>query len=272
MHMASASDGLPSVPEPLTHRRPDGTLYERQRHVDLQIAATLALPLEELLNRAHLEDVDSPDHLHEETLVYLIRAFHAVQENDVVANLAQELLRRSTPLLKSHFRSLDQEDAADAAGETIEELFKQMLDRNSDRGDFLQVRYRMALKRLAISAFRRYSTMINDDQAMTVPLTAVAGYQDRDDEDQTTRAIPLDALRAPTSLPDQTMLANEALAMLSEPQRTAYLLFYYEGWQIDSKNPEMPTISKFFGRTPKTIYNWLVAAEKTLEEWRGNTK
>ena len=60
----------------------------------------------------------------------------------------------------------------------------------------------------------------------------------------------------------------EALASLEEPQRSVFVLRYYQGWPVESKHPGEPTISGYFGVTSRTIRNWLTSAEKRLSEWR----
>ena len=62
-------------------------------------------------------------------------------------------------------------------------------------------------------------------------------------------------------------LYREGLRILPEHQRVAYVLRYYEGWQIESDDPDEPTISGYFKRTPRMIRNWFEQAEKTLHRW-----
>ena len=68
---------------------------------------------------------------------------------------------------------------------------------------------------------------------------------------------------------DEFNLAKQALGTIKEPFRTAFILRYFEDWPIESNDPDQPTISKFFGKTSRTIRYWLQKAETALEKWRG---
>jgi len=48
-----------------------------------------------------------------------------------------------------------------------------------------------------------------------------------------------------------------------------FVLRHYEGWPIEDKDPSVPTISRHFQRTPRTIRNWMREAENVLAAWRG---
>jgi len=41
-----------------------------------------------------------------------------------------------------------------------------------------------------------------------------------------------------------------------------------EGWPIEDRDPNVMTISKYFGKTSRTIRNWIAEAEKQLAAWR----
>ena len=67
-------------------------------------------------------------------------------------------------------------------------------------------------------------------------------------------------------------LIEAALSQLEEPIRSAYLLRYLEDWPIEDKDPAVQTISRHFGKTPRTIRNWLSKADEILEAWRGEQR
>ena len=72
-----------------------------------------------------------------------------------------------------------------------------------------------------------------------------------------------------TLSPEKRLMLREGLLLLPEPIRTAFVLHHYDGWQIESNDPQAPTIAKHFGKTPRTIRNWMAQAEAILESWRG---
>ena len=152
---------------PLTRRRPDGTPLQRSPHVEAQIVRVLALSPDELMQRAALRDSRTTEYLQEETLVYLIRAFHHFGDSGVVNALSEALLRRCVRFIHQKLSALGKNEAEEAYGEVIRQLFERILDLNTDRGDFLQVRFWVVLKRLTISIFRGYMARINEERVST---------------------------------------------------------------------------------------------------------
>jgi hypothetical protein len=47
------------------------------------------------------------------------------------------------------------------------------------------------------------------------------------------------------------------------------MLRHRDGMEIENKDPDVMTISKRFGRRPRTIRNWLRGAEEKLQELQG---
>lgn len=258
---------------PLTRRRSDGVPLQRSPHVEAQIVVALALAPQELIPRATLKDSQATDYLQEETLVYVIRAYHRLGDRVVVNALSAALLRRCNRLTRKELRALGRREAEEAYQEVIRQLFERILDLDSDRGDFLQVRFWMVLKRLTISVFRRYMAQINEETRTLVPLANLAGADlERDNDEHASRharPIPVTALLEPETPIERSILGNDGLNAMKEPYRTAFILHYSYGWQIESNDPHAPTLSKYFNKTPRTIRNWLALGEKALEAWRG---
>ena len=259
--------------QPLTHRTKDGTLLQRDPEVEAQIRETLSLPDDEIIRRANLIDTQDPSCLKEEAIVYLIRAFYK-SGNEIATNqLSEALIKRTVKFINSKFRGLDEDGAKDAYGDVISEMFQHILFREDGRGDYLQVRFWSALKRLVISTFRRHVTRIEEDQMTLVRLSDLAGYESEENgEDQEalrTGSVPLTDVVDPGPSVDRSVLISDGLHTLSEPLRTAYILRHLYDWQIESNDPDEPTLTKYFGKTPKTIYNRLKKADEALERWRG---
>ena len=258
--------------EPLTRRNAHGVVYQREPEVERQIAQALRLPADRLRERAAVSDQESADYLKEECLVYLIRHYHRAGERQLVNDLTEVLLRRTAKLIHSRFRGLPAEAAEDGYGDVVERLFNQILDLESDRGDFLQVRFWRALEKLAVRAFSQRLTLHKWAQA-TVSISSLAGY-DHDEDDHDERVVrPHDdaALASPSGelAVIQSDLIRDALSRIEEPFRSAYLLRHYAGWPIEDQDPNVQTISRQFGKDPRTIRNWLKKADEALERWRG---
>src|SRR5260370_5666391 len=95
----------------------------------------------------------------------------------------------------------------------------------------------------------------------TVRVSSTAGYEPEGDDD-VRNGVQLNALADPSIPMEQRLLYREGLSMLKEPYRTAFILRYYEGWQIDAKEPSVPTLSRYFKKSPRTLQTWLTLAEE----------
>ena len=254
------------LPEPLTRTSADGEAYQRHTVVDSQIREALRLYPEELRKRAEIRDDASPDFIKEEALVYLIRHYHKTENRQCVDDLSECLLTRCASLVNNNLSSLGSAWQEDASSEVFADLFGMILDLDSDRGDFLQVRFWVVLKRITVDVFRK---MMRVEQS-TIPLDSLTGY---DGEAVATAEVevPAPSMHVTGSVETEVIdriLIRDALSQLDEPIRSAFLLRHYAGWPIEDQDPSARTISKHFGRTPRTISNWLVSAEESLEAWR----
>ena len=253
--------------QPLTHRKETGQLLQREPEVEDQIRSVLVLPSNELLERARIADRQEAGYLQEETLVCLIRAHHSAGDKAMTNALSDILIRRCARFIYGKFRKLGMEDVDEGYDTVVAHVFGQILDTKRDRGDFLQVRFWLALDRIVISVFRSYISRSKADQEMLIPLS------DEEDDENAQRSESISSSEIPDSAPslDQAAIVADALCALDEPYRTAIILRYKEEWQIESNDPNELTLSKYFQKTPRTIRNWLREAEKALEKWRGQS-
>ena len=259
------------LPEPLTRKNANGEIYQRDAVVVRQIQEAVKLDLVEIRRRSKITDKESPGFLKEESLVYLIRHYHKLTNRPTVDVLTESLLRRCASLIKGKLHSLGAEAAKDGYSEIVTELFDRILDLNSDKGDFLQKRFWVALEKLTITVFKSQLKRIKRELDI-LPLSSVEG-NDGNDSDMSTfnsgrRASAAYNTRTLESEVNDRILIHAALRHLKEPLRTAYLLRYYEDWPIENQDPSVPTISRYFNKTPRTIRIWLAKAEKELEAWR----
>jgi hypothetical protein len=254
--------------QPLTRRNSAGAVYQRIASVQSQIEAALRLTSSQLIERARISDDQAPDYFQEECLVYLIREFHRRGDESAVSDLAEILLRRCKNMIYGRLQRLGLQAVDDAFCDVIRDLFTPILDLESDRGDFLQVRFGHVLKKLTIGVYNQYVRGIKKEAEYTVPLSSVAGNEPEGDDDMR-NGIQLDDVADPSISMEQRLLYREGLSSLKDPYRTVFVLRFYEGWQIESVDSSEPTLSRYFGKTPRTIRSWLMQAEQMLERWRG---
>jgi DNA-directed RNA polymerase specialized sigma24 family protein len=262
--------------DPLTHRNRAGEVYVRAPHVERQILEALTLSGEVLRARVAIAEQESSDYLSEECLVYLLRHYLRLGDTTRVNDLAESLVRRCTRMIGKHLHVLGDEALEEGYSEIIKRLFTLILDVATNKADFLQVKFWVVVKKFCIQEFGRQlrdHTLRQD----AVSLSQVPGYDGTGDEDEEeatlVRLTGEDQRRVTTPSYEKAIVDSDlkraALTQLRQPLRSAYLLRYCEGWPIEHQDPTVQTISRHFGKTPRTIRNWLTTAEEILAQWRG---
>jgi len=166
---------------------------------------------------------------------------------------------------------LGSDAAEEGYSEVVATLFCRILDLDSDQGDFLQVRFWIALKSLTVQAFNRQLNQPKHERNGSQPSSS-KGYEienvDAMSHERVVRAPDTNSSRTIESEVTDKDTIRRALGHLQEPLRTVYVLRHYWGWPIEDQDPNTRTISQRFNKTPRTIRNWLAKAEKELEAWR----
>jgi len=248
---------------PLTRSNQAGNLYRRSEQVEQQIQDLASLPDDDLVTHAYSQDKNSPEYIQEESLVYWIREYFHRGDSQRAGELAEILLGRCARWIQSKLRTLEPDLASQAEQDVVSQLFNDIFDIETNRGDFLQVRFWLTLERRIINVFKKYVRDANRTEPLAAP------YEDSDPHDDDV-AKGVDA-REPTltvSTIEQRELIRDALASIDEPFRTAFVLYHYHDWPTESKSAGVLTISSYFKKDPRTIRNWLRRAEQALSEWR----
>ncbi len=255
--------------KPLSKRTKSGYLYKREVHVEAQIRTALTLQPDELLHCADLTEKEASGYLQEESLVYLIRAYYEIGNRMVVESLFKVLISRCHKFVENNFSHFDPVVAEDGCQDVWTMLVDRILHANDGRGDYYEVRFWDGLYKIILSVKWRLINSTRREKEW-IPLSNLAGQELENPEDgseesdnRATKEIP-----SPLSV-EQTVLLNEGLNQLPEPTRTIFWLYYFDGWQIDSNDPQEPTLSKLYQRTPRMIKYRLQEAKQILEEWRG---
>lgn len=268
---------------PLTRRNRQGAVYQRTEAVEKRIRSALSLKPAVMIEEARIRNYKAPNYLQEECLVYLIREYKSRGERRVVMELSVILLLRCSKYINEGVRNLrsergdHSERVEHAFRDVVTELFDQILDLESDRGDFLQVRFWPVVDKLRIGAFKRHLKDLHRAEG-AVTWDSVAGYEQRSEEGEDQRSRKH---RASNSEPSQEAdpsteqraayldAAREVLAHVDEPYRAAFILRHYHDWPIETKDTRLPSISRYFGKTPHTIRDWLKRTKEMIEEWKG---
>ena len=255
--------------DPLTRTNSDGKPYQRTPQVESQIVEALALDESELAERLDIRDFRTEGYFREECLVYLIRRCHQENRKDQVNKLTEKLIQRCARHINDRVSfSLDPIYVDDCFREVIAAAFGQILDLDSNQGDFAQVRFWLWLDRIASNVMGRYWKQQREDWA-TDSIDC-----DEDEDEGRSRALrqKLEEVVSQSTSPDWNSVTAETLRLLSPNERQAFLLRHYAEWEIENQNPEIMTISRYFNRSSRTIRYWLTSAENKLQNWNGGQR
>jgi hypothetical protein len=238
---------------PLRKRRLSGELYERDSKIEVQIAELAVLPHDELIARAEIAKRSDPGYIPSECLVYFTRASRHDSNEAWFERLYRILIERvlrSLPIAKisDGKESLTPGVVRDeVVGQFVEFLSADRID-YVDKLDYFEVRFDGALASLRRDAQKKARRDENRSQPLEYDeesgelapeVEAAAGIYDpfaASDFDDPAFRSRLDA-------------AIEALP--TAQSRIIHMLT--QGFPIDSKEPDVMTITKALGRSEKTI-------------------
>lgn len=248
--------------EPLTRRRADGKIYERSDEVERQIANAVSLGPADLIERTKIRDFNASGYFQEEVLVYLIRSFHRLENDSIVNSLTEVLIKRCAKHINKRIEAtLDPVYVEDSFRDAIGGVFCQILDIESDRCDFAQVKFWFWLDRLLPKVLVTYwRKQAHDWETDSID-------DDRDEARQEELWRKVEARMDHSSKPELRAMNSEALNILEPGERLLFVLRYYEDWDIQNKDPSIMTISKYLGISDRAVrYRFEKIAAK-LEKW-----
>ncbi len=252
-----------------------GQPFRRDPEVERQISEALALDPAVLVERARVRDRQDPRFLREECLVYLIRECSAEGRGNgrtrwLASDLAAELLVRIEGYLGRELRRLGPDHYEEASDEVVAKLFEKITDRQSDLGDFAQVSFWTFLAAKVSDAYRKHVNRLKKEQSEVAPAWVHGGEPEGESEqpgEAEWEPEPASEHERSGGL-DGKLLTEELLGVLP---RHYYVMMklHLAGWPIESKSDNEQTISGYFGKTPRTINNWLRDAQRQLAEtWK----
>lgn len=285
MTLASATEKPPPLQLPPLTRND----YRRSAEVEDQIRTALTLSRPLLRQRVAIRDYDASDFLQEEALAFLIRHYHAAGKIILVNDVSVALVERITGRIKRWLRSVGLDEGTttfdDAFRDVIAAVFAGvrpegrgepsggLLDHESDKADYAQDRFwpfldgriRDVLRRAGVTRGRNVRHVDIDD---------LAGHGRGAEEEGAHNPISDWDEFVPELSPDKhtsrfvdgsaVVAAIKHLPNDPRPLQEVLCLWYFGGWQVESKDPNQDTLSSRYGKTPRAIRNWLREAEGLL--------
>ena len=248
-----ADSGDPDELPPLTRNG-----YTRRPETIAQIRRALPLSRDEVLQRLRIRDEAHADYIGPEAMVFLIRRH--LQDNDqrFLDRLLESLIARCIPVIFRDIRGFEPDARNDIRQDTLESLVRRLL-RPGNGSDFAQVSFWSFLKKIRLSACAKH-----------------IAYVSRTDQLDDRQA---DALAAETDYelsPEQRAQLGEgwhALEALPAHLRKVFVMRHYFGFKLGpedrtKEDPDDPSLAAHFGKTPRTIQNWLSKANELLARFQ----
>ena len=243
--------------KPLTRRTRAGEIYVRRPDAELQIEKVLTLekPQVTAMFAGGEKRRDEADYLLDETIVYLLReTLTAAGDDELRDVLYEELNRRIWKLLLKFRRSfINQADFEDFGQQTGLAILRKIFDTRTDAGDFAQVQFGSFVITEAKGVWKGSIVKSNRERDL------YEKPREDDENDNTLENLSLtDELSA-----ESRLIINEGLRNLPPEHQTVAALLL-DGFQIESKDEDAPTISKMLGVSSRTIRNWMVEMRRSL--------
>lgn len=267
-----ALGGSDALAKPLTRSTKAGQPYARPPAIESRLEELLRATADEQLALAKSTEKDSSRYLPHECIVYLVREAALAYDSERYHTLAAVLLKRVTRGIERKLRALGvaEDDVDDVHQEVVLAMMTAII---TPSGEFFQIRFRSALYRQLLKSFDAYARSrrrLKSEQSLDAPAEKREGI---DGEDGVTFGQLLESGEDVAADVERRLLIPEALEAIGNPQhRKAFLLHHYHGWQIESTDPNEPTLSELFGRTPKMVRNWLRTADRQLADWRATKR
>ncbi|MDB5575342.1 MAG: uncharacterized protein JWR80_518 [Bradyrhizobium sp.] len=249
-------------------KRNAGGLYERTPEIAAMLPELAELPREELVARCEIRSAAKAGYVPSECLLYFIRSCRRDNSDTGFERLYKILIERV-------LRALPRPDVNGAMSLTRERIRDGVLDRfiallaadrseYSERLDFFEIRFDMALRRLRLDAQK--SAWREENRAQPF-------------EDEETGEVSVEVERASGAFNplESEQIHDEAFrsrldaaidALPPEQSRTMHMLLL--GYQIDSIDPSVMTIAKALGRTEKSVRNYRDRALASLQALFGD--
>lgn len=225
----------------------------REPEVEAQITLLSHCAAAEFWLRVRQRDPHAADYVQPEALVYLLREKVRSGDSDTAWKIAELLIERNTRYVtqlvqgwKRLSESQKEECIYDVQARMLQDLF------NLSRGcEFWEVRFWLCLRRRVTNIVQKYLT-VADAEFNPEPL---------EDGEGNTRSF-MENVAAPDRMPAEMQVQlREALALLTEQERTAFVLYHYEDWAQEQ-------IAQHLGVVDRTVRNLLTRAERKLATWR----
>ncbi|HAV45399.1 sigma-70 family RNA polymerase sigma factor [Halomonas aquamarina] len=233
---------------PLRKAKLDGQLYCRRQPIENMLVEIASVSLEVFTERARILDRRSPDYIPSEVLVHWVRQTRHHKSDaqfNVLYPLLEQRIRHACP--KKEIRGGRYTDLQEYVLERVVKLL--LCDRSNyeEKLDIYEVVFDRTIASLRASAFRH-------GFAKDVPLTPIEYDESGEVTSEVEESLSQYQPGGMTQEEEFTYRFQLRAAIDSLPKDERRLIDMEEaGYSDQSEDPEVHTIAKLLGRTPKTV-------------------
>jgi len=252
------------MPEPLKRKKKDGTPYERPPEIEALLEKLEVVNSSERLHQFETISKNNSGYVPSEVLIYFLRRAWVEGAKSDFEVIFRILMKRIENSLRSTISDSRKTDAhgirEEITGRFVERIAKDCKG-NSTYLDFFEIRFDKALSAFKISALRQ----IGPTNVETVPLESE--HDDGLEISAEVESAAADFLNGNSSIlddPDFRLELTAAIDTLPDDQKRVIGLIM-QGFQIDSKDKNIMTISRILKCDERTVRNRRDRALKQLK-------
>lgn len=236
--------------------------YKREPRVEKQLAKLASMSAAQRKVVLGLKDPSlAGESLYEETLVVSARELVRAEKLDEAWNIVEALSRRAAAKIASTIRlwRLRGDDADEFASEALTSMYDSVLSvRPADQ--FWEIRFWICLDRKLITMMKKRRRQLDAQSGLSAT--------DEANEPQLWAHETAASAISWGGDPVKKVVIDEALAILPDKQRTAFLLHYFAGMPEESTDPGVASVARSMNVTGRSVRNYLKRAEELLKSWR----
>ena len=255
----------------LRKQKPDGALYTRTPSTETGLHVLEQLSRDEILARCEVRQRTDPRYVPSECLLYFVRASRADNSDawfERLYKILYDRVLRALPRAEAvdgETSSLTRERIREKASERFVEMLAADRQVYEERLDFFEIRFDQALKRLRQDAQKQ--AWRDENRNRPIEYEDDSGELSAEVEEAAGSVNPFEGAEFRDAA-FRLRLDAAIEALPSEQSRTIQMLML--DFQIHSEDPDVNTICKVLGKTPKTIWNYRDRAMKALKEALGD--
>lgn len=254
------------MPRPLTKTTRDGRLYQRDPAIERAVAVLAELAPSALVERARTSAADAADFVPSECLVYFVREAWRRRDKTTMTDLVGVLFTRCERILRKKILDRDVPNAEHVRQSILCELGL-LLVQDDAKLDYYECRFNLAFRNLRIDHVRKEFDATNELSSGQGEASD-DGPVDEDPLENISRALS-HTEHSDHGLADAEdaifrKRALRAVQALPDDERSACVLVYGFGYEVESDKPERVTAATLCRATGRTIRNRLSRARTKL--------